>query len=52
MRHSSFLGTIAPDAEATAFLSESLTTTTQLIGTIKWTDDEGGLDDSRELTIR
>jgi hypothetical protein len=52
MRDSSFPATIAPDAEATAFLSESLTTTTQLIGTIKWTDDEGGHEDSRELTIR
>ena len=51
-RDSSFPATIAPDAEATAFLSESLATTTRLTGTIKWTDDAGGHEESRNLTIR
>jgi hypothetical protein len=47
-----FPATIPPRAEATALLSESLATATQLTGTLKWTDGEGPHEEHFDLSIR
>jgi hypothetical protein len=50
--NSPFPATISPGAEATALLSENLSTVTQLTGTLKWADGEGAHEEHLDLSIR
>ena len=50
--NSPFPATISPRAEATALLSETLATVTQLTGTLKWADGEGAHEEHLDLSIR
>ena len=47
-----FPATISPRAEATAHVSEDLSTATLLTGSLKWTDDAGSHEERLDLSIR
>jgi hypothetical protein len=50
--NSPFPAIVAARSEASAILSESLATATQLMGTLKWTDDAGSHEEHLYLVIR